>query len=104
MYRKSVTFWPVVFLSVAGLVSASCSSKSPTSPTSTSAGPTTVGAKGSLTVTVNPNPVPFSGKPITDVAGCQNRNNTWFYNQVLEETSGSTITINSEIDMFDGFV
>jgi hypothetical protein len=109
MFRKSFALWPVVLLSVAGLVTSSCgSSKSPTSPTtnaSTSTGTTsTPGVTGALTVIVNPNPVPFSGKPITDIAGCNNRNNTWYYQQMIQETNGSAVTINSEIDMFDGFV
>jgi hypothetical protein len=101
MFGKSLMLRVVVFVSIAGVFSA-CGSKSPTSPgensTSANAG------SGRLTVSVNPNPVPFSGKPITDVAGCQNRNNTWYYEQVLEETSGSNLTITSEIDMFDGFI
>jgi hypothetical protein len=112
MFRKTLAPWPVLFLSVAGLVSSSCgSSTSPTSPgtnasTSTTAGATspTPGVTGALTVTANPNPVPFSGRPITDIAGCNKRNNTWFYEQRIEESNGSTVTINSEIDMFDGFV
>jgi hypothetical protein len=111
MFRKSFALWPVVFLLVAGPVSSSCgSSSTPTSPntasSSTTAGttPATPGVTGALTVTVSPNPVPFSGKPITDIAGCNNRNNTWYYQQTIQETNGSTVTINDEIDMFDGFV
>jgi hypothetical protein len=38
------------------------------------------------------------------VAGCANRNNTWYYEQTLEETAGAAVTIDSEIDMFDGFI
>jgi hypothetical protein len=53
---------------------------------------------------VNPNPVPFSGRRITDVAGCAQRNNTWFYELILEETGGAQITFHSQIDAFDGFV
>jgi hypothetical protein len=111
MFRNSVTLSPFACLLAAVFVSTSCSSsKTPTSPSSTTTTTTTTstistpGVAGKLTVTVNPNPVPFSGKPITDVVGCTNRNNTWYYEQVLTESAGSTITINSEIDMFDGFV
>ena len=109
MFRRSSALWPVVFLSAAGLLSSSCSSSNntPTSPSSSTSTPSnstpSSAGPGSLSVTVNPNPVPFSGKAITDVSGCQNRNNTWFYQQVLQ-SSGSAITITSEIDMFDGFV
>ena len=115
MFRRSFALWPVVFLSAAGLLSSSCSSSNntPTSPSTSSTSTTTTtstnttstpGVTGKLTVTVNPNPVPFSGKPITDVSGCNNRNNTWYYEQKVEESAGATVTINSEIDMFDGFV
>ena len=108
MFRRSFALWPVVFLSAAGLLSSSCSSSNntPTSPSTSSTSTTTTtpsAGPGTLSVTVNPNPVPFSGKPITDVSGCQNRNNTWYYAQMLQ-SSGSAITITSEIDMFDGFV
>jgi hypothetical protein len=101
MFGKSLTPRVIVFLSIAGILSASCGSKSPTSPGDSSTSTNT--GTGRLTVSVNPNPVPFSGKPITDVAGCQNRNNTWYYEQVLE-SGGSALTITSEIDMFDGFI
>jgi hypothetical protein len=108
MFRKTVTLSPFACLLAAACVSTSCSSsKTPTSPsttTTTTSSISTPGVAGSLSVTVNPNPVPFSGKPITDVTGCTNRNNTWYYDQVLTENNGSTITIQSEIDMFDGFV
>ena len=62
------------------------------------------GPTGTVRATVNPNPVPFSGTPITDVAGCAGRNNTWYYDLKLEETSGSPVTFDSQIDAFDGFV
>jgi hypothetical protein len=55
-------------------------------------------------VTVNPNPVPFSGKPVSDVAGCERRNNTWYYEQSLQETGGVGVTFTTEVDAFDGFV
>ncbi len=53
---------------------------------------------------INPNPVPFDGKPITDIAGCTNRNNTWYYELTLKETGGAPVTFNAQIDAFDGFV
>ena len=36
--------------------------------------------------------MPFSGQPITDVASCNGRANTWFYDQVLRETGGVAVT------------
>jgi hypothetical protein len=48
--------------------------------------------------------VAFSGQPITDVAGCNGRANTWFYDQVLRETGGVAITVTERVDSFDGAV
>jgi hypothetical protein len=75
-----------------------CGSGSPTSPSSTSTSP------GIVVATVRPNPVPFSGLPITDAPACAGFENTWFYEQVLRNTGGSTVTFTSRIDSFDGRV
>jgi hypothetical protein len=56
---------------------------------------------GALTVTINPNPVPHSGQPITDAAGCAGVRYTWFYDQVVQETGGAQVTITNRIDLFD---
>jgi len=53
-------------------------------------------------VTIAPNPVPFSGQPITDLASCANRPNTWFYDQTLKETGGVAVTVTRRVDTFDG--
>lgn len=111
MSAKS-TSYSVVFLVAALMVSSACSSSSnPAGPSDTpqnqAPAPAPAGnsnATGAVKVTVNPNPVPFSGKPITDVAGCAKRNNTWYYELVVEETGGSAVTIHSQLDAFDGFV
>jgi hypothetical protein len=55
-------------------------------------------------VTINPNPVPFSGQPITDIASCATRPNTWFYDQVIREVGGAAVTVTERVDMFDGAV
>jgi hypothetical protein len=55
-------------------------------------------------VAINPNPVPFSGQPITDAPSCAGSPNTWFYDQVLTETGGANVTITGRIDRFDGRV
>ena len=54
-----------------------------------------------MDATVNPNPVPFSGVPITDSASCAGSPNTWFYNQFYTETAGVAVTFTSRIDTFD---
>jgi hypothetical protein len=55
-------------------------------------------------VTVSPDPVPFSGKPILDTGECTDFTNTWFYDTVLQETAGVNVTFTSRIDLFDGKV
>jgi hypothetical protein len=70
----------------------------PTPSPSASTGSTT----GAVQVTVSPNPVPFSGQAITDIASCASRPNTWFYDQVLRETGGVAVTVTRRVDTFDG--
>jgi hypothetical protein len=90
------------------LFGAACSD-SPTSPSPTAStpaptapGPTpSPSPTGSVAITINPNPVPHSGAAITDAAGCKDVKYTWFYDQVLQETGGSTVTFTNRIDLFD---
>jgi hypothetical protein len=93
------------------LISAGCSDSSPTSPTPTTSTPPATqpgpaptaptSAVGAVTIAINPNPVPHSGAAITDAAGCVGVRYTWFYDQVLQETGGSTVTFTNRIDLFD---
>jgi hypothetical protein len=86
---------------VATIAATGCgSSSSPTAPSS--AAPPPGAAPATVQITVNPNPVPFSGAPITDAAECANFADTWFYDQVLQEFGGNTVTFTSRIDTFDG--
>jgi hypothetical protein len=104
MFAKSTTYC-VVFLAGTLMVSSACSSSSnPAGPSDSAQTADSSNSSGSVTISINPNPVPFSGRPITDVAGCARRNNTWFYQLTLEETGGSPVTFHSQIDAFDGFV
>jgi hypothetical protein len=112
----------------AGFLAVNCGSVAPTSPSTVSPGavpsrsnnpvgaptvspaptptpspsPSTGTGTGAVQVTVTPNPVPFSGQPITDLASCATRPNTWFYNQVLKETGGVAVTVTRRVDTFDG--
>jgi hypothetical protein len=54
-----------------------------------------------VAVTITPSPVPYSGLPITDSAGCAGSPNTWFYTQTLTESGGLAVTFTSRIDSFD---
>ena len=46
--------------------------------------------------------MPFSGVPITDAIECANYAYTWFYDTVLEESAGGSVTFTSRVDLFDG--
>ena len=59
-------------------------------------------ANGRVEVSVVPNPVPFSGQPITDAASCASSKNTWFYDQVLREDRWSRSDFRTRVDRFDG--
>lgn len=99
------TYSRLLLICAAALLTATCNESSPTGPSSTTPAPTPTlpPSSGSVRVEVVPNPVPFSGQPITDAASCSGSKNTWFYEQVLTETGGSEVTFKSRIDTFDGF-
>ena len=92
----------------AALLCATCKDASPTAPSSTTTTTPTSSlppSTGSVKVEITPNPVPFSGQPVTDAGpGCQNVKNTWFYDQVFTESGGSEVTFKNRTDTFDGFV
>jgi hypothetical protein len=67
----------------------------PAPPTNTTA---------NVTLEVRPNPVPFSGAPITDAASCAGSPNTWFYDQIFTETNGVAVRFTNRTDSFDGRV
>jgi hypothetical protein len=109
MFPKSSVRWLFVFLAGGLFLNAACSGPSnpagPSSNGNSSPPPSsTAGLTGSVAVSVNPNPVPFSGKPITDVKACEKRNNTWYYEQSLEEKGGVAVTFHTQQDWFDGFL
>jgi hypothetical protein len=117
---------PIVIASlVVALVTINCGAVEPTSPSPVSTGgvpsrsnntgtpapmpspsptpsPSPGTGTGAVQVTVSPNPVPFSGQPITDIASCATRPNTWFYDQILKETGGVSVTVTRRVDTFDG--
>jgi hypothetical protein len=99
----------LVWVCSVALATVMCSD-SPTGPTPTSSSPapTTPApvdtSTGNVEVTVTPNPVPFSGQPITDASACSGVKNTWFYQQELREVGGSEVTFRARVDTFDGFI
>jgi hypothetical protein len=97
MKKKFLSTSLVVLIAI---VAASCS-KSPTSPSGKD--PDLPSPTGSVRVTINPDPVPFSGVPVTDTPGCATLPNTWYYDQVFTETAGNAVTLTARTDFFDGF-
>jgi hypothetical protein len=103
----------LMFVCSVAFAAAMCSD-SPTAPTPTSSEPpptastpppTTPTGPGNVELTARPNPVPFSGQPVTDAGpGCTNVKNTWFYEQEFKEVGGSEVTFRSRVDTFDGFI
>lgn len=101
----------IVLAAVIVLAGSACGDGSPTSPDPvlntppTQSGPTpptpAPSPVGAITVQINPNPVPHSGARIPDAPGCANVQFTWFYDQVIRETGGSTVTLTNRIDLFD---
>jgi len=95
----------VRLLVIAAAVSATrCSSNGamPTSPSTGAPSSPASASFASVQVSVNPNPVPFSGAPITDAPECKGYAFTWFYDTVLQETGGNSVTFTSRVDNFDG--
>ena len=102
-----------IVAAAAFVVAASACGGSPTSPDPVTTTPPTAGGPppptnnpaptptGALSVQINPNPVPHSGARIPDAPGCANVQFTWFYDQVIRETGGSTVTLTNRIDLFD---
>ncbi|MBI3402476.1 MAG: fibronectin type III domain-containing protein [Acidobacteria bacterium] len=56
---------------------------------------------GAISVTVTPNPVPFSGTPIAATA-CVGVPNTWFYTETIRETAGVAVTLTKWVSVLDG--
>ena len=119
----SNTFFRIGLVCSAALVTAMCSGGNSTLPTApspanppvaTQPGPTPAptpapapqppsgAAPGRLEFYIAPNPVPWSGVPITDSAGCASVANTWYYDMVLIEVGGQTVTLKNRVDVFDG--
>lgn len=102
----------ILLAAVIVVAGSACSDGSPTSPDPvqntppTASGPTpptppAASPVGAITVQVNPNPVPHSGARIPDAPACANVPYTWFYDQIIRETGGSTVTLTNRIDLFD---
>ena len=70
-------------------------------PTTTTPPAATVAA---LTITVAPNPAPYSGAPVTQFAVCNGVRDTWFYVMTISETAGVAATLTRVVDRRNGSV
>jgi hypothetical protein len=95
--RNCSPFRLVVFLGLSAVVSTTCSNSM--------TGPSNVpDDRGSVSVSIHPNPVSYSGKPVTDTPDCADLPHTWYYDQIFTESAGVGVTLTSRVDFFDGFV
>ena len=110
MLKKLVRPWMLVFVCAIAVAAISCTTDStPNGPDSSTPAqqqpaPTNTNGTANVNVEIRPNPVPFSGAPITDAASCSGSPNTWFYDQVFTETAGVAVKFTNRTDMFDGRV
>jgi hypothetical protein len=91
----------VAFICAGALIASGCGGDTdviPTAPSQTPTAPTEPGGPGALSVSISPNPVPWSDDP---VANCSLANR-WHYEQTLRNTGGTTLTISDRADFFDG--
>ena len=54
-----------------------------------------------LHITVNPEPVPYSGVPVP-LFSCRDNRHTWYYDQVLVTDTGLAVTFTERENFFDG--
>lgn len=51
---------------------------------------------------IDPEPVPHSGKPITDTRSCRDLKYTWYYDQYIHGETGVPVTFTERENFFDG--
>lgn len=105
-WSTSLRTYVIAFISMAALAVSACSDNesSPTGPTPTAAAPSSESAPpssngpGALSVSISPNPVPWSSEPVPNC----NLANRWHYEQTLMNSGGTRLTISDRADFFDG--
>jgi hypothetical protein len=53
-------------------------------------------------VKADPEPVQYSGRPITDVTACRILPHTWFYKQIVSNNTGRRVVVTERENFFDG--
>jgi hypothetical protein len=101
-WSKWLRTYVIAFICAGALIASACGGDtelSPTAPSRTGGTPSPEpGGPGALSVSISPNPVPWSDDP---VANCSLANR-WHYEQTLTNTGGTGITISDRADFFDG--
>lgn len=54
-----------------------------------------------LSIKIDPEPVPYSGKPV-GIFGCRDRKHTWYYDQHLHAETGIKVKLTERENFFDG--
>jgi hypothetical protein len=85
-------------LALIGLIVSGCGGSSPSAPSAPT--PTSTPTRGTLSITVTPSPVAFSGTPTT-LAGCSGSPNTWHWTYVIREIGGVEVTIAERINLIN---
>lgn len=55
-----------------------------------------------VSIKIDPEPVPYSGRPITDTASCRDLKHTWYYDQHIHGETGVPVTFTERENFFDG--
>ena len=107
-WSKGLRTCGIVFILPVAVLAGACGSieESPTGPTpvaapqpsSTPAAAPASNGPAAFSVTVTPNPVPWSSEPVPNCTLA----NRWHYDQVLRNTGGRRVTISDRSDFFDG--
>ena len=101
-WSKWLRTYVIAFICAGALIASACgggTDVSPTGPSRSNPAPSEEpGGPGALSVSINPNPVPWSSDPVPNC----NLANRWHYEQTLTNTGGQTVTISDRADFFDG--
>ena len=101
-WSKLLRTYVVAFICAGALIASACGGGTeslPTAPSRNGPAPSAEpGGPGALSVSISPNPVPWSNDPVPNC----NLANRWHYEQTLTNTGGTTLTISDRADFFDG--
>jgi hypothetical protein len=100
-WTKMLRTYVVAFICAGALIASACGGDTeviPTAPSPAPIAPSEPSGPGALSVSISPNPVPWSDAPVPNCSLA----NRWHYEQTLTNTGGTRITISDRADFFDG--